>query len=346
MEGAPKSVRRDLSGKFSKAFFPPRCLSLTGNAPRGAERRGGGSGAEAPRPGGFFPTTFRWRSTIYRTFTPEVVVTPPLSAPPIPPGSGARFHEGSGGGTRGGSDPFPRRAPASGLKVCIMNNSIRPVTEQDVFASGERLGISPKQLRKLLSYRIDSFDSLQRGFIRAGLEPTHPVRLALSNDPLVMYEVYQQFLNSRRRQLSAIRQGHGQRLGIAKARGEARPFDPSKVPLARTGQYSVIQPEDFDRDELFEGVQPGRVRIVSGRIFPEENFRYLSEQTEAGFTCERCHAPVHMLVEPEDYRRVALCRCVAAIAAPPYSADGFSSREWALIVHNFLVQGQESLSDQ
>ena len=228
-----------------------------------------------------------------------------------------------------------------------MNNSIKPVTEQDVFALGERLGVSPGQMRKLLSYRIDSLNSLQRGFIRAGLEPAHPARVSLARNPLVMYEVYQQLLNSCRWQLTAIRQGHGQRLGIAKARAESRSFDPSKVPLARTGKYSVTQPEDFDADELFENVQPGRVRVVSGRLFPEENFRpYLSEHTALGFVCERCHAPVHTLPEPEDYRRLTLCRCVAAIVAPPYLAGGtFSAREWALLVHNDLIREQESLSD-
>ena len=218
------------------------------------------------------------------------------------------------------------------------------MTELDIYRLGKPLGLSSSHLRKLLSYRVDSYANLQRGFIRAGLEPSHPVRLALTDNPSVMYEVYQKFLDSCRWKLTAVRQGHGQRLSAAKAQAEAQLFDPSSVSV--TGKYRVIEPEGFDQNELFESVQPGCIRTLSGQLFPEDNFQsLLSDQTALGFTCERCRTPVHTIAEPGDYRRVTLCRCVGAIAAPPYTPGKLSAREWALIVHNHLKRTQESTED-
>jgi hypothetical protein len=100
----------------------------------------------------------------------------------------------------------------------------------------------------------------------------------------------------------------------------------------QTGRFSVQEPGEWDVNELFESVQPRRVRVVPGELIDQSKLE-LGESSSPGFERYKCKEPVHIMSENNDYRRMAFCKCVAAIYAPPYVSPGPTNREWALLVH-------------
>jgi len=71
---------------------------------------------------------------------------------------------------------------------------------------------------------------MQRALIRIGLDPNHPVRLALANNSLAMFSLYKELFDLRRKMLVAIRSGNGDWLAELKAQKETEPFDPHQHP--------------------------------------------------------------------------------------------------------------------
>jgi hypothetical protein len=110
------------------------------------------------------------------------------------------------------------------------------MTAQDIYNSGEGLGLSPQEFRALLSMRMYSLERMQRAFIRVGLEPGHVVRISLAERPLAMFQIYKKFFDIKRRLLAIIQAGGGQELDRIRSTLDSKPPDPDQAPLLRTAR--------------------------------------------------------------------------------------------------------------